>query len=264
MTGQLAGKVAVITGGTNGLGAATAKRFVEEGASVLIVGRDEAAAAALADRVGVPGRLGFHKADVSERDSAARAVADTLDRFSGIDILVNSAGGSRLVSFLETDSSTLDAMLAVNLKGTFFFAQEAAKAMIEQGRGGAIINVSSISGQRGSTLRAAYGMAKSAVIHLTRVMAVELAPHGIRVNAIAPGPIETRAAKERHRSTTRGAYLRTIPMGRYGTPEEVAAVATFLASEAASYVTGDTLNVDGGFCAAGLMEEGRPIQLSAA
>jgi 3-oxoacyl-[acyl-carrier protein] reductase len=264
MSGQFRGKVALITGGTRGLGAAAARRLVEEGASIAIVGRDETAAKQfVASLHGSPGVAVF-QVDVREAGSATDVISRVVDRFGGLDILINSAGGSKLVSFLETDPATLEAMLAVNLKGTFFFAQAAAKAMIELGRSGCIINMSSVSGQRGSTLRAAYGMAKSAIIHLTKVMAVELAPHGIRVNAIAPGPIETRAASERHLSTTRGAYLRTIPMRRYGTPEEVAAVATFLASEAASYVTGHVLNVDGGFCAAGIMEQELTACVSAA
>ena len=134
------------------------------------------------------------------------------------------------------------------------FSQADAKTMIEEGRSDRIINMSPVSGQRGSTLRAAYGMAKSAIIQLTKVMAIELAPYGIRVNAIAPGSIETRAAIERHRPTARGAYLRTISMQRRGTPKEVVAAAMYLASEAASYLTGHILNVDGGFCAAGIIE----------
>lgn len=255
MSGQFRGKVALITGGTRGLGAASARRLVEEGASVAIVGRDEIAAKQFVASLDDSACVAIFRADVREAGSATNVVSRVVDRFGGLDILINSAGGSKLVSFLETDPATLEEMLAVNLKGTFFFAQAAARAMIKLGRSGCIINMSSISGQRGSTLRVAYGMAKSAIIQLTKVMAVELAPHGIRVNAIAPGPIETRAVIERHLSTTRDAYLRTIPMRRYGTPDEVAAAATYLASEAASYVTGHVLNVDGGFCAAGIVEQ---------
>ncbi|MBR1217830.1 glucose 1-dehydrogenase [Bradyrhizobium sp. U87765 SZCCT0131] len=263
MTG-LIGKIALVTGGTRGLGAATARRLVEDGAHVVIVGRDEAAARKLISSVDAGRRLMFIKADVGDVDAAADTTRRVVEQFGGIDILVNSAGGSKLMPFLDTDAATLETMLSVNLKGTFFFAQAVARTMVNRGRGGIIINISSISGQRGSTLRAAYGMAKSAIIQLTRVMAVELAPHGIRVNAIAPGPIETRAATERHLPTTRSAYLRTIPMRRYGTPEEVAATAMFLVSDAASYVTGHILNVDGGFCAAGIMEQEIAAQVSAA
>jgi NAD(P)-dependent dehydrogenase (short-subunit alcohol dehydrogenase family) len=251
MGGQFRGKVALITGGTRGLGAAAARRFVEEGAFVAIVGRGEMGANQFMASLHAPPGVAFYKADVRETDVATEVISRVVDRFGGLDILINSAGGSKLVSFLETDPATWGTMLAANLKNTFLFAQAAAKTMIEEGRSGC--NMSSVSGQRGSTLRAAYGMAKSAIIQLTKVMAV--APYGIRVNAIAPGPIETRAAIERHLPTTRGAYPRTIPMRRHGTPEEVAAAAMYLASEAASYVTGHILNVDGGFCAAGLIEQ---------
>jgi NAD(P)-dependent dehydrogenase (short-subunit alcohol dehydrogenase family) len=264
MGGLFREKVALITGGTRGLGAAAARRFVEEGAFVAVVGRDEIAANQFVASLHAPSGAAFYKADVRDADAATEVIARVVERFGGLDILINSAGGSKLVSFLETDPATLETMLAVNLKGTFFFAQAAARAMIEKRHGGSIINMSSVSGQRGSTLRAAYGMAKSAIIQLTKVMAVELAPYGIRVNAIAPGPIETRAATERHLPTTRGAYIRTIPMRRYGTPEEVAATAMFLASDAASYVTGHILNVDGGFCAAGIMEQELTTCVSAA
>ncbi len=254
MARNLHGKTAVVTGGTNGIGAAVALRLAAEGVRVAIVGRNERAAEKLMQAIGDASRFSFIKADIGSPADIEIAAGEALDRLSHIDILVNSAGGSRLLPFLKTDSAVLDEMLAVNLRGTFLFAKAAALSMIAHGSGGAIVNISSISGQRGSALRAAYGMAKSAVIQLTKVMAVELAGYAIRVNAIAPGPIETRAVRERHRPTTREAYLRTIPMQRYGTVDEVASAAVFLSSDEASYVTGHILNVDGGFYAAGLIE----------
>jgi NAD(P)-dependent dehydrogenase (short-subunit alcohol dehydrogenase family) len=255
MGGQFRGEVALITGGTRGLGGAAARCFAEQGAFVAIVCRDEMAAKQfMASSRASPG-VAFYKADVRRTDAATELISRVTDRFGRLDILINSAGGSKLVSFLETDPATPEAMLAANLKDTVLFAQAAANTMIKEGRSGRIIDMSSVSGQRGSTLRAAYGMAKSAIIQLTKVMAVELVPYGIRVNAIAPGPIETRAAIERHRPTGRGANLRTISMRRNGTPKEVAAAAMYLASEAASCVTGHISNVDGGFCAAGILQQ---------
>lgn len=250
--GQLAGRGALVVGGTNGIGAAIVRRLANEGACVAFVGRDREAADSLIEKAADRRRLRFIRCDISAPENIESAVTAANDFLPRIDVLVNSAGGSKLQPFLETDLETLDRMLTINLRSTFLFSQLVAKGMINGG--GSIINISSISGQRGSTLRSAYGLAKSGVIQLTRVMAVELAPYSIRVNAVAPGPIETRAVSERHRSSTRAAYEAVIPMKRYGTPEEVSGAALYLACDGASYITGHVLNVDGGFLAAGLNE----------
>lgn len=246
MNDRLEDKVAIVTGGTSGIGAAIAHRFAQEGAAVVVVGRNRAAAD---DLVSHNNSISFLEGDVCDLERNRAIVEAVMDRYSRIDMLVNSAGiGGKGQTFVDTDSNTLQRVIAVNLFGTFYFAQDVAKAMI--GRGGVILNISSISGQRGNVLRSAYGASKSAVIHLTLMMAVELAAHKIRVNAIAPGPIETPMALT-HTPDVRAAYEAMIPLRRYGTAQEVAAAAVFLVSDEASYITGHTLNVDGGFLAAG-------------
>jgi 3-oxoacyl-[acyl-carrier protein] reductase len=172
--------------------------------------------------------------------------------FARIDILSNNAGIGGNTPFLDTSLDEWDRILRVNLTGAFVVAQAVAQTMVENG-GGRIINIASLSGQRGGEGRAAYGAAKAGLDLLTRVMAVELAPRGINVNAIAPGPIETEMARFAHDDATRAAYNSLTPLARYGTPEEIADAAIFLASDESRYITGHTLNVDGGFRAAGLM-----------
>jgi 3-oxoacyl-[acyl-carrier protein] reductase len=183
-------------------------------------------------------------------------VEDTRSSFGRLDVLVNNAGVGLNKPFLTTTVEEWEQQLRVNLTGTFLCAQAAARAMVQR-RSGRIVNVASISGQRGGQGRAAYGAAKAGVILLTRVMAVELAPLGVRVNAIAPGPVDTDQSRSTHTEATRRAYRERIPAGRYGEAEEIAAAALFLASDESSWVIGHVLNVDGGFLAAGLMFDPR-------
>jgi NAD(P)-dependent dehydrogenase (short-subunit alcohol dehydrogenase family) len=168
-----------------------------------------------------------------------------------IDALINNAGVAVFKPMLQTTFEEWSRVLAVNLGGPFLCTQACAPVMQASG-GGAVVNIASISGLRASTLRVAYGTSKAALMHLTRQQAVELAALGIRVNAVAPGPVETAMAKAVHTPAIRASYHDAIALGRYGTPEEIAAAVSFLCSPQASYITGQVLSVDGGFEAAGI------------
>jgi NAD(P)-dependent dehydrogenase (short-subunit alcohol dehydrogenase family) len=247
---RLAGKHALVTGAGRGIGLAIANALAREGAAVAIAdldgGRAESAVAS------VRGRALAIRADVADPDSVAAMVGTALEAFGRLDILVNNAGIGGSTPFLQTSLEEWRRILDVNLTGAFLVAQAVARGMVKAG-GGRIVNIASLSGQRGGNGRAAYGSAKAGLELLTKVMAVELAPYNINVNNIAPGAIETEMAKYAHDQATRAAYNYLIPMTRYGTPEEIADAAVFLCSDESRYVHGHTLNVDGGFRAAGLM-----------
>jgi 3-oxoacyl-[acyl-carrier protein] reductase len=259
---RLADKVAIITGSGSGIGREMAERFATEGARVVVADvnaeRATAVAAGLATRGSVAQAV---TVDVTNPGQVEALIQDTLRHFGQLDILVNNAGVGLNKPFLTTTLEEWDRVVRVNLTGTFLCAQAAAREMVRQGSG-TIINVASISGQRGGQGRAAYGAAKAGVILLTKVMAVELAARGIHVNAIAPGPVDTEQSRHTHTASTRLAYHERIPAGRYGERAEIVAAALFLASEESSFVAGHVLNVDGGFHAAGLMfqscEDGGP------
>jgi 3-oxoacyl-[acyl-carrier protein] reductase len=250
---RLKDKVAIITGSGQGIGERIAARFAAEGAMIAVadanVENAKKVAAEIAENGGAA--IAVH-VDVGEPALVEAMVGRTVERFGRVDVLVNNAGIGLNKPFLTTTPEEWDRQLRVNLTGQFLCGQAAARQMTRQG-GGRIVNVASISGQRGGQGRAAYGAAKAGVILLTRVMAVELAPHGINVNAISPGPVDTEQSRGTHTPATRRSYLDRLPLKRYGLREEVAAAALFLAGDEASFVTGHVLNVDGGFDAAGLM-----------
>jgi 3-oxoacyl-[acyl-carrier protein] reductase len=246
-------RVALITGAGSGIGRASAFRFATAGATLCLVDRDLAAVEETAAMVAAKGvRTLAISADVTDPDAMADAVARTCSTLGGLDILLHSAGVGIERSFLDTTPEEWCRVIDIDLTGTFNTCQAAARAMVERGHG-RIVTIASTAGIRGGTGRAAYGAAKAGVIGLARVMAVELAPHGITVNCLAPGAIETEMVARMHSAETRVVYRRGIPMDRYGTPEEVADAALFLAGDGAAYLTGHVLAVDGGFLAAGVM-----------
>lgn len=247
---RFAGKVAVVTGGGNGIGAATAQRLAAEGAAVVVADIDEAGAQGVRGKiVAAGGKAVACHADIRDPGRVEAMFALVRGEFGLASILVNAAGVGAQKYFLDTPLETLAAMYDVNVKGTFICAQAGARDMVKLG-GGRIVNFSSHSGLLGSSGRAAYAASKGGVIAMTRVMAIDLAQHGITVNAVAPGPIAV--PRQKHNEERRVAWLKAVPLARYGTAEDVAGAALFLASDDAGYITGQTIAVDGGFTAAGL------------
>ena len=244
-------KVALVTGAARGIGLATAKRFLADGWRVALLDIErELLAAAVADLANPDNTLSL-PCDVSDAKAVAVAMAKVSERFGRLDALVNNAGIAIFKPLLETTQDDWNRVLAVNLSGPFICTQAAAPLMREHG-GGAIVNITSISGLRASTLRTAYGTSKAGLAHLTKQFAVELATLGIRVNAVAPGPVDTAMAKAVHTPAIRADYHDTIPLNRYGLEEELAEAIFFLCSQRASYITGQVLAVDGGFEATGI------------
>lgn len=244
-------RVALVTGAARGIGLATARLFVREGWKVALLDIDGETLRAAADEIGRPDSVLAIEADVAEPDGAPARVEDVVARFGRLDALVNNAGVAVFKPLLETAYADWARVLDVNLSGPFLYAQAAAPVMA-RGGGGAIVNITSISGVRASTLRVAYGTSKAALAHLTKQQAVELGELGIRVNAVAPGPVDTAMAKAVHSPAIRADYHAAIPLARYGLEEEIASAIHFLCDPRSSYVTGQILCVDGGFEAAGI------------
>jgi NAD(P)-dependent dehydrogenase (short-subunit alcohol dehydrogenase family) len=244
-------KAALVTGAARGIGLATAKRFLADGWLVALLDIDDEtlnrthAALAFTD-----GPMAIC-CDVSDAEGVARAIGTVAEKFGRLDALVNNAGIAIFKPILDITYEDWSRVLAVNLTGPFLCAQ-AAVPLMRAGGGGAIVNVTSISGLRASTLRTAYGTSKGGLAHLTQQQAVELASYGIRVNAVAPGPVDTAMAKAVHTPDIRAAYHDAIPLNRYGLEQELAEAIFFLCSDRASYITGQTLAVDGGFEATGI------------
>lgn len=242
--------VAVVTGGARGIGLAIAHGFLRRGYQVALLDKDHETLAATVGELSSPDVHGIH-CDVSDETQVAQAAAEVKARFGRVNALVNNAGVAVFKPVLDTSFAEWRHVLSTNLDGAFLCTHAFAPMMIEEG-GGAIVNISSISGLRASTLRVAYGTSKAALIALTKQYAVELGNVGIRVNAVCPGPVETEMAKLVHSVAIRSDYYDTIPQGRYGTVDEVANAVIFLCSDAASFINGQYIAVDGGFDAAGV------------
>jgi glucose 1-dehydrogenase len=246
---RLHGKVALVTGAGQGIGLACARALAREGASVVLAERDEAAGKAAAQSLGdekLPAT--FVRCDVSRKAEMDAAVAEAVTTYGRIDILVANAGIAHPAEFLDLEEADFDRVLAVNLKGVFLAGQAAARQMVKQASGGAIVNMSSVNAVLAIPNQVPYVVSKGGINQLTKVMALSLAPHRIRVNAIGPGTILTELARTAvlgNREAERKILSRT-PTGRTGVAQEVAAVAVFLASDEASYLTGQTIYPDGG------------------
>lgn len=246
---KLDGRIAIVTGASRGLGQAIAVGLAEAGADVALVNRSDAAETE--ERIAALGRRAFTiRTDLGESGAVAGIVAETVAHFGAIDILFNNAGIIRRAPVTEFTEKDWDDVMNVNLRSLFFLSQAAAKVMIGQGRGGKIINIASMLSYQGGILVPSYTASKSAVLGLTRLLANELAVHGINVNAIAPGYMATENTKPLREDPVRNkAILERIPAGRWGAPEDIQGAAVFLASAAAQYLHGYTVAVDGGWLA---------------
>jgi NAD(P)-dependent dehydrogenase (short-subunit alcohol dehydrogenase family) len=246
---RLEGKVALITGAGAGIGRGIALMFAEEGAKIVV---GEIVEETGRETVGLIEKMGaealFAQVDVCKLDEISQAVQQTVDHFKKIDILVNNAGILTYKPFLQVTEKEWDILMSVNLKGSYFFAQAVAKEMIRCQVKGSIINMGSIASELAIEFQSHYVASKGGVRMMTKGMALELAPYGIRVNAIAPGIIVTEMTKEDlEEPTIREEALEKIPLERLGTPQDVARVALFLASEDSSYITGTLIFASGGF-----------------
>ena len=256
MAARLRDKVAILTGAASGIGEAVARRYLDEGAQCVLVDVKPADSFGQALRASHGERVLTVTADVTRRDDIERIVSSTVERFGHIDILFNNAALFDMRPILDESWDVFDRLFAVNVKGMFFLMQAVARRMVEQGRGGKIVNMSSQAGRRGEALVSHYCATKAAVLSYTQSAALALAPHKINVNGIAPGVVDTPMWNEvdalfaRYENRPLGEKKRlvgeAVPLGRMGVPEDLTGAALFLASADADYITAQTLNVDGG------------------
>lgn len=240
---RLRDKVVIVTGGVSGIGEGIADRLREEGARVI--------AADISCETDMGEGVLRHHVDVSDQQSVRALVAATVDAFGHLDAVVHSAGTGAEVPFLDTTQEQFERIIRINLLGSFLVVQEAARVMVPR-RQGSIVNIASVSGMIGNGGRSAYGTSKAGLIGLTRITAAELAQHNVRVNAVSPGPVDTPLVQRVHSEATRRDWNARVALGRYGTVDEIAPAAAFLASDDSTYITGEVIAVDGGFLARGI------------
>lgn len=245
-------KVALITGGGSGIGRATAIAFGREGAKVAVCGRREEPLKEVVGTIaGSGGEATYFTCDVSQSRQVDKLISDTVAAYGKLDIVFSNAGVSRNQPIDETTDDDANAIFDINIKGGFWVLRESVRQMKKQGTGGIIVNMSSMSGLVGHTNRAAYCASKGAIINMTRAIAIEVAPHNIRVNSVCPGPIETPIVAEAWIKAPQAmqSYIDLTAMKRIADPEEVASVVLFLSCDESSYITGANLPIDGGFVA---------------
>jgi NAD(P)-dependent dehydrogenase (short-subunit alcohol dehydrogenase family) len=244
-------RVALVTGASQGIGAATALALARVGYDVAVSDlRPGDLAATLAALAATPARVAALALDLRRLASIEKTIADVAAELGPIDLLVNNAGVTLRKAAVEVTEAEWDEVVGIDLKGTFFISQQMGRHLIAGGRGGVIVSIASAHGLVGFAARSTYGIAKAGIVHMTRMLAIEWAAHGIRVNAIAPGTVETPSrAPFLAEPAARAAMLGRIPAGRFGTAEEVAAAVRYLASDEAAYITGQTLSLDGGLTA---------------